>query len=78
MLLKLNNSIGSDLASIENIEEDQSEIETEILLFCTKHVEKVRNQLNKTLQEDKDKVISISDQTTKQLKKLTNAKIAFS
>lgn len=57
MLYRLNNSIGSDLASIENIEEDQSEIETEILLFCTKHLDKVKNQLNKALQEDREKVV---------------------
>ena len=57
MLYRLNNSIGSDLASIENIEEDQSEIETEILLFCTKNLDKVKNQLNKALQEDREKVV---------------------
>ena len=57
MLYRLNNSIGSDLASIENIEEDQSEIETEILMFCTKHLDKVKNQLNKALQEDREKVV---------------------
>ena len=77
ILYKLNNSIGSDLASVQYIDEDYIELEQEILSFCTKNAEKVILQLNKTLQEDKDRMLSISEQTTKQLKKLTNAKIAF-
>ena len=40
--MKLNNSMGSDLASIENTDDEYSEIEYEILQFCFKHVEKVR------------------------------------
>ena len=73
--MKLNNSLGSDLASIENTDEEHNGIEAEILNFCTKQVEKVRAQLNRAYTEDKE--VENSEETTKLMKKLTPAKLAL-
>lgn len=75
LLLKLNNSLGSDLASIDNADEEHNSIEAEILNFCTKQVEKVRAQLNRTYLEDKE--VKTSEETTKLMKKLALAKLAL-
>ena len=64
----MNNSLGSDLASIDNADEEHNSIEAEILNFCTKQVEKVRAQLNRTYLEDKE--VKTSEETTKLMKKL--------
>ena len=73
--MKLNNSLGSDLASIENADEEHNGMEAEILNFCTKQVEKVRAQLNRTHLEDKE--VKTSEETTKLMKKLALAKLAL-
>ena len=73
--MKLNNSLGSDLASIENTDEEHNCIEAEILNFCTKQVEKVRAQLNRAYLEDKE--VKTSEETTKLMKRLAPAKLAL-
>ena len=50
-------------------------MEAEILNFCTKQVEKVRAQLNRTYLEDKE--VKTTEETTKLMKKLALAKLAL-
>ena len=71
----MNNSLGSDLASVENTDEEHKGIEAEILDFCTRQAEKVKAQLNRVYQEDKE--VKTTEETTKLMKKLPPAKLAL-